>query len=172
MDTMMTKAAVVAILIAALAGMAWMAIADEALVEVGSGKVVVVKPDGSPWGRMETNGVFYCVKRIRDDDLRYCNTNDPNCHITFPYAVYSNEVETVMDGTNVVYCRTNRVCVNESLYTIQPDADDTEPIPKDGKDFQTNLVIKPVEGPVVPRLGSSSVRATASGRRHPRGRPR
>ena len=102
--------------------------ADEAQVEVKTGIVVVVKPDGSPWGRKETNGVFYCVKHIKDASIKWAakKDRDPNAHIIFPYAV-----------------RSNGVVIVESEYKIDPKADDSTPLEKNGAKFSKSVSVKP-----------------------------
>lgn len=119
------------LVVAALLGVLAICRADEALVKVKTGEIVVVKPDGATWSRMETNGVFYCVKRIKDTSLKYAT--DPTPVIVYPYAMYSNRV---------VKARTNRVLSVRSAYKIDPKAADKTALAKGGPGFKTNLVVR------------------------------
>ena len=84
----------------------------EALVERGTGNVIVIKPEGSVWSENERNGESLIIKRISDPTQ------------TGEFKVYPYMLRD-LDG-NVI---------SESEYTIDPEADDTTPLAKDGPDF-------------------------------------
>ena len=121
---------IVAVLIAALSQ------ADEALVKVDTGEIIVVKPNGSAWGTMETNGVYYVVKHIKDEKITYGESS----LVVYPYATYTNHVHRG---------RTNRVVSVVSRYKIDPKADDDRPLDIDGPSFATNVVVTPSDDRVV-----------------------
>ena len=81
--------------------------AHEALVEKSTGKIEVVKPDGSVWGAKETNapGSYYTVKRIQDDSLPEEGV------LVWPYCVTTNVACThIVDGvTLVVTCAFDQI---------------------------------------------------------------
>jgi len=118
-------------------------LADEALVEVKSGDIIAVKPNGSVWGRMETDGKHYTVKKIEDKDLKY----DGATFVVYPYAVHSNQTTVTKGETNVM-----QHLVAVSRYKVDPKADDKTPLKKDSPSF-TNVMkavtsAEPKEEPV------------------------
>ena len=120
---------------------------------LNDGRIAQIGTPGSPWGLMQTNGIYGQIVYLRDSDVAWpaATNRDVNCKRTWPYAEWRSETNSWVDGTQKwTEVEWEIIPGRESVYQVNPAAfslcSPTQPLLKDSLAFNTQyqwVVVQP-----------------------------